>query len=177
MSPYIVFPANSLYSPEAFSVLLCLISLSLYRSLVFLSLEYIWQLLLFTMLWLALCFPMTPYFSSSSPLLSVRKGSPARVFVWWWDRFPSFLFIFHCSPLSVFLSIFYPSGILLLFLLFFFFFTLGRDAWYIFFDSFTHVRYLLDFPAPSNIFAFFPAISATKTISETEHKHTLTLVK
>lgn len=88
----------------------------------FLSLESIWQLLFFAIFWLALCFPMTPYFSSSFPLLSVRKGSPARVFVWWWDRFRRFcsFFIVLLSPsFWVFLPLrYFPPSLLNLFLFF-----------------------------------------------------------
>lgn len=63
--------------------------------------------------WLAPCFvfffrwPLI--FSPSSPLLSVRKGNPAQVFVWWWDRLSRFSF-FILRPASSFRRCF-PSAL------------------------------------------------------------------
>lgn len=77
---------------------------SLCRCFAFLSLwdkSGSFTLLLF---WLVSLFPYEPLFFSSFPLLSVRKGSPARVFVWWWDRlcrFRSFFILCLSSSFRV----------------------------------------------------------------------------
>lgn len=101
------------------------------------------------------------FFPSSFPLLSVRKGSPAQVFVWWWDRLCRF-----CSFFFFFTFFFCPSSLrvfarpaLPLPSLFHFFFLLCRDALGVVYGNFCWI-----FPNSYNILAFPSSGSATKTI-------------
>lgn len=131
----------------------------------FLFLGSIWQLHFFTLL-ISSLFPDDPlFFSSSFPLLSVRKGSPARVFVWWWDRLCRFHpFFILCLSLLLSESFSPSSPPPLLFsvsFVFCFYFLFGRDAWGIVYDSFRLVLFVLDFPASSSISASPSAISVT----------------
>ena len=99
---------------------------------------------------------MTPYFSSSSPLLSVRKGSPARVFVWWWDRLSYSFFFF------LFFSIFDSLSPL-------------RSSHYVSCEQRCFSDCLLDFPTSSNVLVPRSTIIVTKTIEAPNkyHKHSL----
>lgn len=101
------------------------------------------------------------FFPSSFPLLSVRKGSPAQVFVWWWDRlcrFCSFFFLFFTFFLSVFFASLCPSSSPFT-LSVSFFSLLCRDALGVVYGNFCWI-----FPNSYNIPAFPSSGSATKTI-------------
>lgn len=113
---------------------------SLCRCFAFLSLWDKYGSFTRLLFWLVSLFPYEPLFFSSFPLLSVRKGSPARVFVWWWDRLCRFRSFFILC-LFVFSSL--PPGPLLPPL--FSCYLLGREARGIVFDSLRLVQFVLDF--------------------------------
>lgn len=95
---------NSWYSFDSFLLLCNLVQLFCFSSGISLAASVI---LLFVSRW-------TFIYLSSFPLLSVRKGSPAQVFFWWWDRRSRFhSFFILCLSLFVYRSHF-PFGLLLL---------------------------------------------------------------
>ena len=107
LSVLLIFPILFLqlivfFSSEAPLPHLCS-CVSFYSSFVFLSSWNQSGSFTFLLFLISSLFPDDPlFFPSSFPLPSVRKGNPARVFVWWWDRLCRFSLIFH--SLSLFVS-------------------------------------------------------------------------
>lgn len=108
----------------------------------------IWQRhVFFSLFIISSLFPDDPLFFPSFSLLSVRKGNPAQVFVWWWDRlscFHSFVILCLFASFGLVLPPDPPPPPLQSSSSFYYFllFSLGKDAGGVFSDRLFLVRFL-----------------------------------